>query len=116
MCTHDWQPIPNWYARYRCSLCQAIGCKFGVVVARHQTRSAAIAPYRCEARIGGERCNEPAVHSWNGKKYRCPAHRRPGHTTRARLTQSTGVDPESTAIDARSTARDSESGGRDSPP
>jgi len=85
MCDHDWQPIPGWYARYRCSICQVIGCKFGVVVAPYrERRSNRIAPYRCEAKCGGVRCNEPAVHSWRGKAFRCAAHHHPGHATRAR--------------------------------
>jgi hypothetical protein len=70
MCDHDWQPIPGWYARYRCSICQVIGCKFGVVVGpyREHPRSVQIAPYRCESRCGGVKCNEPAVHASYGKK------------------------------------------------
>jgi hypothetical protein len=86
MCDHDWQPIPGWYARYRCSICQVIGCKFGVVVGpyREHPRSVQIAPYRCESRCGGVKCNEPAVHASYGKKFRCAAHRHPGHATRAR--------------------------------
>jgi hypothetical protein len=24
-CNHDWQPIPNWFARYRCSICRVVG-------------------------------------------------------------------------------------------
>jgi hypothetical protein len=84
ICTHDWQPIPGWYARYRCSLCEVIGCKFGVVVAKYGAhRSVAIEPYRCQAQCGGARCNEPAVHGWAGKGLRCAAHR-PGQAARAR--------------------------------
>jgi len=81
---HDWQPIAGWYARYRCSICQVIGCKFGIVVARYRQRSTAIQPYRCEARVAGHRCNEPAVHGWYGKKFRCAAHHHPGRATVAR--------------------------------
>jgi hypothetical protein len=83
-CTHDWQPIPGWYARYRCTLCHAIGCKFGVVQAKHVTRSNEIQPYRCEVRHGGERCNAPAVSSWYGKKFRCAEHRHGAHAARVR--------------------------------
>ena len=86
MCSHDahdWQPIATWYARYRCSICQVVGCKFGVVVARYRERSTAIEPYRCEARVGGQRCNEPAVHCWHGKKARCAAHPHHGPGKRA---------------------------------
>lgn len=82
MCTHDWQPIPNWYARYRCTLCHVIGCKLGVVQARYVQRSNGIVPYRCGARPGGEKCPEPAVHGSHGKNFRCAVHRhraRPAH-------------------------------------
>lgn len=75
LCAHDWQPIDGWYARYRCARCHVIGCKFGVVQAKHVTRSNEIQPYRCEVRRGGERCNAPAVSSSWGKKFRCAEHR-----------------------------------------
>ena len=74
-CAHDWQPIPGWYARYRCTRCQVIGCKFGVVQSKHITRSLEIQPYRCEVRRGGEKCTAPAVSSLYGKKCRCAEHR-----------------------------------------
>jgi hypothetical protein len=85
MCTHDWQPIPGWYARYRCTHCSVLGCKFGVVVAPHGGhRSNEIAPYRCQAQCCGAKCNEPAVHGEGGaNKLRCAAHR-PGQAARAR--------------------------------
>jgi hypothetical protein len=84
MCTHDWQPIPGWYGRYRCTHCSVFGCKFGVVVAPHGGhRSNEIAPYRCEAQCAGAKCNEPAVHGERGKKFRCAAHQ-PGQAARAR--------------------------------
>ena len=62
MCAHDWQPIPGWYARYRCS----------------------IVPYRCEARPGGERCAEPAVRATRGKRFRCAGHCACARTAEAR--------------------------------
>jgi hypothetical protein len=75
MCAHDWQPIPDWYARYRCTICRVIGCKFGVVVAKYGAhRSNEITPYRCEAHVGGAKCNHPAVHSSYAKRFRCAAH------------------------------------------
>jgi hypothetical protein len=116
MCAHDWQPIPGWYARYRCSICRVIGCKFGVVNAHMRGRGTEIQPYRCEARCGGERCSEPAVHGWHGKHFRCAAHRHPGHhTAQARrelaATQhaSTGVARASTAVHVASTGVDAAS-------
>jgi hypothetical protein len=84
MCEHDWQPIPNWYARYRCTLCNAVGAKFGVVQGKHCKRSNEIQPYRCVARCGGVKCERPAVHSVHGKKFRCAEHRRPVRSARAR--------------------------------
>ena len=84
-CAHDWQPIDGWYARYRCTRCLAIGCKFGVVVGLHGGhRSFEIQPYRCEAVRGGLRCNVPAVQSWRGKNFRCAEHRHGAHAARAR--------------------------------
>jgi hypothetical protein len=84
MCTHDWQPIPGWYARYRCSICHAVGAKFGVVQGKHCKRSMEIHPYRCGARCGGVKCERPAVHSVHGKKFRCAEHHRPVRAARAR--------------------------------
>jgi hypothetical protein len=84
MCNHDWQPIPNWYARYRCSNCNAVGAKFGVVCAKYGVRSTEIRPYRCEARPGGVKCENPAVHSVRGKRFRCTEHRGRACSTRAR--------------------------------
>ena len=83
MCAHDWQPIPGWYARYRCSICHVIGYKPGAVHPQH-ARRIAIVPYRCEAQCGGARCKEPAVHNGYRKKFRCAAHVRPGRTAKAR--------------------------------
>jgi hypothetical protein len=90
MCNHDWQPIPNWYARYRCSICHVIGAKFGVVCAEHGVRNMEIRPYRCGARPGGVKCENPAVHSGYGKSLRCAEHRRRARGARARevLTES----------------------------
>jgi hypothetical protein len=79
MCNHDWQPIPNWYARYRCSICHVIGGKFGVICAKYGVRSMEIRPYRCVARISGVKCGNPAVHSGRGKSFRCAQH---GHRSR----------------------------------
>jgi hypothetical protein len=97
-CAHDWQPIPNWYARYRCTICHVIGCKFGMVQARHITRSCEIQPYRCEARRGGERCGVPAVSSWYGKKFRCAEHGHGAHAARARRQAAAAVPAESPAV------------------
>jgi hypothetical protein len=79
---HDWQPISGWYARYRCSICGVIGGKPGAI--QPQRGRTAIEPYRCEAKRGGERCTEPAVHAWRGRNLRCAAHRHPGRTAGAR--------------------------------
>jgi hypothetical protein len=43
MCNHDWQPISGWYARYRCSHCAVVGCKFGVVTGYGSLPSSRIA-------------------------------------------------------------------------
>jgi len=84
MCEHDWQPIPNWYARYRCTLCNAVGAKFGVVQGKYCKRINEIQPYRCGARTGGVKCEKPAVHSVYGKKFRCAEHRHPVRAVHAR--------------------------------
>jgi hypothetical protein len=84
MCNHDWQPIPNWYARYRCSICAVIGAKFGVVCARYGVCNMEIQPYRCGARSGGVKCENPAVHGWYGKSFRCAEHRHRARSARAR--------------------------------
>jgi len=83
VCEHDWQPIEGWYARYRCARCRVIGYKPGAVHRQH-ARCMEITPYRCELRRGGERCAEPAVRSWRGKKFRCAGHCGAGRTAEAR--------------------------------
>jgi hypothetical protein len=101
MCAHDWQPIPNWYARYRCTICHVMGCKFGVVVCRHgAARSVEIQPYRCEARCGGKKCNAPAVHGWAGKKLRCAEHRQGANAARARHQAPGATSAEAPAVAA----------------
>lgn len=80
-CEHDWQPIPGWYARYRCARCRAIGCKFGVVCPAVAHRSVEIRPYRCEAVRGGEKCNAPAVQGKPARKLRCAEHAHLGGRT-----------------------------------
>ena len=90
MCEHDWQPIQGWYARYRCGKCRIIGYK-PAAVRPQNARSTTITPYQCEVRRDGQRCVEPAVHSWYGKKFRCAAHVRPGKTAKARETLAAEV-------------------------
>jgi hypothetical protein len=98
-CAHDWQPIDGWYARYRCTVCHVLGCKFGVVVGPHGGhRSFEIKPYRCEAVRGGVKCNAPAVHGWRGKKFRCAEHRHGAHAARARRQDSVGSAAEVPAV------------------
>jgi len=84
ICNHDWQPIPNWFARYRCSICRVVGGKFGVICAKYGVRNPEIQPYRCCARPRGVRCPNPAVHSDRGKNFRCAEHGRRAHGTSAR--------------------------------
>jgi hypothetical protein len=100
VCEHDWQPIQGWFARYRCGRCRVIGYKPGAVRPQN-ARCMEIMPYRCEARRDGQRCAEPAVHSWRGKKFRCAAHLRQGRTGKARETLAAEV---STASQEVSTA------------
>jgi hypothetical protein len=87
---HDWQPISGWYARYRCSICRVIGRKPSVVNP-HFRHSAAIEPYRCEAKRDGDRCTESAVHGWHGKRFRCAEHRHGGRTAGARREHGTAA-------------------------
>jgi hypothetical protein len=111
MCNHDWQPIPNWYARYRCSICHVIGGKFGVICAKYGLRSMEIRPYRCGARTRGVRCENPAVHSFYGKSFRCAEHRRRARSTRARQELAEAKHPDETASEEtqKSAAPDSRS-------
>lgn len=85
LCSHDWQPIPNWYARYRCSICHVVGVKLVAVAPREAgVRRTEIQPYRCGATSRGERCSAPAVQSGYGKKFRCAEHQHGAHAARAR--------------------------------
>jgi len=101
MCEHDWQPIQGWYARYRCGQCRIIGYKPGAVRPQN-ARCMEITPYRCEVRRDGQRCAEPAVHSWCGKKFRCAAHARPGRTAKARETLAAEVSTPSREVSTES--------------
>jgi hypothetical protein len=109
MCSHDWQPIDGWCARYRCAPCNVIGCKLGVVEPWRRT-GMAIEPYRCESPCGGEPCDQPAVHRSRSKGFRCEAHR-PGQAARARRelasAEKAASTPAAAAVDAstRTTAR-----------
>jgi hypothetical protein len=89
---HDWQPIPGWYARYRCASCGVIGCKFGLVNPHLRGRGTEIEPYKCQARPGGQKCDQPAVHAWRGKGFKCAAHRYPGRAARARQQLAAAKD------------------------
>jgi hypothetical protein len=83
MCNHDWQPVEGWYARYRCSVCRVLGCKFGVIDS-DRAGSTVIEPYRCEENHGHERCSEEAVARISGLMC-CRRHRglgRPGRVSR----------------------------------
>ena len=80
MCNHDSQPISGWYARYWCSKCGVVGCKFGVVIGYGSTASE---PYRCATRRGGVRCTELAVVSRN-QEMRCKEHGASHRTNGAR--------------------------------
>jgi hypothetical protein len=105
MCDHDWQPIPNWYARYRCSICRVIGGKFGVICAHHGVRNVAIQPYRCGASRGGVKCPKPAVHSDRGKSFRCAEHVRRERTPAARQQLASAKATEAMKVEAPESSR-----------
>ena len=111
---HDWQPIPGWYARYRCASCGVIGCKFGLVNPHMRHRGTGIEPYRCEARPGGEKCGEPAVHAWKGKHFKCAAHRYPGRAAQAREQLAAGQ--QAAKLPTRTTPEPARDGDRVEPP
>jgi hypothetical protein len=86
MCTHDWQPIPKLYARYRCSLCGAVGRRERLI-SLDPFESEAIEAYPCEAVRGFVKCGAPAVQGLQRLLFRCAEHcRRP--TARARQERS----------------------------
>jgi len=90
MCVHDWQPIPGWFARYRCSICRVIGWKPRMVTLcrAHGTE---IEPYRCEIVRDRRRCKAPAVFAKDGKHFRCEAHRAGCFPSRARARASASL-------------------------
>ena len=101
MCAHDWQPIPNWYARYRCSICHVVGVKLVAVAPRAAgVRRTEIQPYRCGATCRGQRCSAPAVHSGAGKKFRCAEHGHGAHASRVRRAMPAATTPEAPAAAA----------------
>ena len=81
---HDWQPVPKWSGRYRCSVCGALGYR-GIVTstpleegeeqaawqAKTHQRRATIFPYVCKAKG----CKAHAVDF--GKYQFCRAHKTP---------------------------------------
>lgn len=75
MCTHNWHPIPNWFARYRCALCNVIGRKRAAVVPLEEMHrfDMRIVAYRCRAKTAGKRCRALAVESKDGR-HRCSRH------------------------------------------
>lgn len=44
--SHNWQPIPNWMARYKCSKCYTIGFK-GVIQPRFY-KTSQMYEYKCK--------------------------------------------------------------------
>jgi len=100
-CAHDWQPIPNWYARYRCSICYVVGVKLMAVAPREAgIRRTEIQPYRCGATCRGERCSAPAVHSGYGKKFRCAEHGHGAPAGRARRAMPAAKSADAPVADA----------------
>jgi hypothetical protein len=100
-CSHDWQPIPNWYARYRCSTCHVIGVKLMAVAPREAgIRRTEIQPYRCGAQSRGQRCGAPAVYSGYGTKFRCAEHGHGAPAGRARRATQAGKPAAAPVADA----------------
>ena len=100
MCDHEWQPIPNWFARYRCSICRVVGGKFGVICAHYGVRNTEIQPYRCCAKVRGVKCANPAVYSDRGKNFRCAEHVRRERTPAARQQLASAKAAEPTKAEA----------------
>jgi hypothetical protein len=84
---HRWQPIPNWYARYRCTICSVVGCKPRVVTALVDGGaygSPHVTPYVCGATRGGVKCGNPAQAKKKGGVWRCREHLLTSATSSAR--------------------------------
>ena len=74
---HEWNPIPGWSGRYRCTVCLCFGYR-GVVSQKsglireedaRKRYARTIIPYRCQK----PGCAQPATVLREGQ--RCPAHR-----------------------------------------
>ena len=100
MCNHDWQPISGWYARYRCSHCSVVGCKFGVVTGYG---SMTVEPYRCATRRGGVRCTELAVMRRN-HEMRCKEHGAGRRATSARQKAASSRGADAAVVSAAAAA------------
>lgn len=69
-CEHDWQPVPGWGARYRCTKCQAYGHKANITNQIVKIPMIGIVPYVCQ--VPG--CNQMAQVSSSKGKRRCFKH------------------------------------------
>lgn len=115
-CSHDWQPIPNWYARYRCSICHVVGVKLMAVAPREAgIRRTEIQPYRCGATCRGERCSAPAVHTGYGKKFRCAEHGPGAPAGRARRAMPVAKRADTSVADKSEQATASETAAATTP-
>lgn len=67
-CGHDWQPIPNWYGRYRCRWCGVVGYR-NIVLGDGdcRTRTSQIRAYVCH------RCRDALATSVTRGKGTCRA-------------------------------------------
>ncbi len=49
-CQHDWQPLPKWFGRYRCSKCKVVGYRPTVIPLGGG--GSRIIPYKCKCGRG----------------------------------------------------------------
>lgn len=68
---HEWEPIPGWYARYRCIGCLALGYKQKTVTSFGSTE---IVPYLCQAQADKLPCGQPVVYAAGEYPRLCPKH------------------------------------------
>lgn len=53
---HDWQHIPEWTARYKCTACGVLGYRGAVLATASRATSGLIISYRCPD------CHGPTTH------------------------------------------------------
>jgi hypothetical protein len=81
-CSHDWQPVEGWQARYQCTRCYVLGRKLRVLTIHRQggpIGRPGVSPYRCRFKSHGVPCRARAVACFDGT-LRCAVHACGEHT------------------------------------